>query len=279
MRWIQCWMAVAAMVGIAAGAQAAPLNSLLVTGGAFTMSGVGPNPLHPAAFADMSVDGSYDGSVPPGVIAASEAPYAPISIATFSFGIFGPAYVVTAATDEAGNGPFPGVTGDLTGNQLTLDLRSWILWWKDAINQGATGVTATTDGAGNFTATWNAVVVGGFANGQVGNWTLTGNATAIPEPMSMALVGSGLVALVGLAWRRSVGRCLAWISLAAIVEGGRDAMDPVFDDRDGDGGNRRERAGGTTHRVAGDRRELLHGRRWGHAPSRGVRQHVRRRLL
>jgi len=45
-------------------------------------------------------------------------------------------------------------------------------------------------------------VVVGFANGQVGNWTLTGNATAIPEPLSAVLVGTAVVGLAGLRRRR-----------------------------------------------------------------------------
>jgi|GEM_PF-5858790 len=200
MKWIKGLATFAFVAGMAAGVQAAPITALTVTGGNFFMAGAG-GPLTPAAFANMSVDGSYDGSAPAGT-AASEAPYAPTSIATFTFGFFGPVATYTQQTDSAAQGPYPGVTGDLTGTLLTLDLSSWTAWWNGTdFNQGGaanTAVTATTDGAGNFTATWSATVVGGAFNGQTGNWTLTGHAAAVPEPMSMALVGSSLVGLAGL---------------------------------------------------------------------------------
>jgi len=123
MKWIGSLMTPVAAIGLAASAQAAPLNSLTVSGGNFFMGGYGGT-LHPAAFASMSVDGAtYDGSAP-AVIPGSEADLTPTSIATFTYGFFGPAAVITAQTDYAGNGPFPGVTGDLTGTTLTLDLRS-----------------------------------------------------------------------------------------------------------------------------------------------------------
>ena len=195
MKFLTGLMAMVATVGLAASTQAAPIVSLVLTGGSFAMSGAGGT-LNPAAFANMSVDGSYDGSTPAAV--GTEASYAPTSIATFAYGSFGPVATYTQQTDSAGNGPYPGVTGDLTGNTLTLDLRSWTAYWNGTdFNQGAAGVVAMTDAGGNFTASWTAPVVGGAFNGQTGSWTMTGVA-AVPEPMSMALVGSSLIGLIGL---------------------------------------------------------------------------------
>ena len=179
-------------------ASAAPVTSLELTGGDFSMSGAG-GPLIPAAYANMSVDGSYDGSAP---ISYSGPDFIATSIATFQFGYFGPVAVYTQETDSAGNGPYPGVTGDLTGNTLTLDLRSWTAWWNGTdFNQGAAGVTATTDGTGNFTASWTAPVIGGPFNGQTGSWTI--NFCTVPVPAAAWLFGSGLVGLLAVSRRRN----------------------------------------------------------------------------
>ena len=191
-------------------ASAAAITSLEVTGGTFALGvPTATDPLNPAAFANMSVDGSYDGSIPSS-IGTSESDYVPTSIVTFNFSIFGPVGVFTQQTDSVGNGPFPGVTGDLTGNALTLDMRSWTAFWNGTdFNQGAAGVTATTDASGNFNTTWSAVVVGGAFDGQIGYWSLNGVAKAestpppeVPVPAAAWLMGSGLLGLVGVARRR-----------------------------------------------------------------------------
>lgn len=202
-------VAAALTLGLGLGAtvaNAAPITSLTLTGGDFAMAGQGGT-INPAAFASMSVDGTYDGSAPAAM--GTEAEYAPTSIATFAFGGFGPVATYTQQTDSASNGPFPGVTGDLSGNNLTLDLRSWTAWWNGTdFNQGAAGVTATTDAGGNFTASWTAPVVGGPFNGQTGSWTITGTAgpvgstPEVPIPAAVWLFGSGLLGLVGVARRK-----------------------------------------------------------------------------
>jgi len=182
---------------------AAPLTSLQITGGSFSMGGSTLDPLIPGAFANMSVDGvTYDGSAP--IVPPSDPDsYAPTSIVTFNFHFFGPCAVYTAPTDTMGHGPFPAVSGDLTGNLLSLDLSSWIWYWNgNAVNQGFSSVVATTDAAGNFTANWSSVVVGGPFDGQLGVWEITGVASAVPEPASLMLIGSGLAGVVGMRRRK-----------------------------------------------------------------------------
>jgi len=195
--------AIAAALMVASGAvSAAPIASLDITGGLFGLGAPPSDVINPATFASMDVDGvTYTGSKPTAI--GTEAFYATTSIATFQFGIFGPVAVYTSEFDDVPNGPFPAVSGDLTGNALTLDLSSWTAFWNGtAFNQGAAGVTATTDGLGNFTASWSALVVGGPFDGQIGNWEITGTVSAVPVPAAAWLFASGLVGLVGVARRR-----------------------------------------------------------------------------
>ena len=165
------------------------------------MAGAG-GPITPGAFADMSVDGvTYDGTVP--TTPADCATYLPGSIGCFTFGFFGDVAIYTAETDGVHpDAPFAAVSGDLTGTALTLDLSSWTAYWNGtSFNQGGM-ISATTDGAGNFTATWDALVVGGAFDGQIGAWTINGTVSAIPVPAAAWLFGSGLLGLVGIARRR-----------------------------------------------------------------------------
>ena len=200
---------------VAGAANAAPLSSLELTGGNFAMAGAG-GVINPAAFANMSVDGSYDGSAP--AITGTEASYSATSIGTFAFGFFGPVAIYTQSTDSAGVGPFPGVTGDITGGALSLDLSSWTAWWNGTdfnMGPGTRCVTVTATNCstplsidsfnaatGDFTASWDSVVVGGAFNGQLASWAITGNASAVPVPAAAWLFGSGLLGLVGVARRR-----------------------------------------------------------------------------
>ena len=175
---------------------AAPISSLTLTGGTFDMAGAGGT-ITPGAFANMSVDGvTYDGSAPTTI--GSEAFYATSSIGTFTFGFFGPVAIYTAA-------PFPAVTGDLIGSDLTLDLSSWTIFWGGWIfNQGTGGSLAATtydSVTGNFTADWSALFVGGPFDGQSGVWSITGNAQVVPVPTAVWLFGSGLLALAGVSRR------------------------------------------------------------------------------
>ena len=132
--------ALAAALLVASGAaNALSLASLEITGGAFGLNGPPVDVINPATFANMDVDGvTYTGSKPTAI--GSEAFYATTSIATFQFGVFGPVAVYTAEFDDVPNGPFPGVSGDLTGTALTLDMSSWTAFWNGtAFNQGQAG--------------------------------------------------------------------------------------------------------------------------------------------
>ncbi len=187
----------AALLLVSGAANAVAIDSLVITGGSFSMAGASGT-INPAAFADMTV-GGYDGSAPAST--GTEAEYATTSIATFQFGGFGPVAVYTSETDGVNSG-FAPVTGDLTGTDLSLDLSSWTAYWNgNSFNQGGM-INTTVDGSGNFTATWLAPVNGGPFDGQNGDWTVTGTVSAVPVPAAVWLFGSGLVGLAGIARRR-----------------------------------------------------------------------------
>ncbi len=201
-------------------ANATVIDSLEITGGSFDMSGAG-GMLSPGAFASMSI-GGYDGSSPV-TAGADEASYADSSIATFTFGYFGPAGIYTAEADDVNSG-FAPVSGDIAGGNLTLDLSSWTMAWGGySLNQGSSSdmaagsvcvttsctsaITTTYDEiTGSFTASWDAVIIGGTFNSQLGSWCIEGVATAseVPIPAAVWLFGSGLVGLAAVARLRKV---------------------------------------------------------------------------
>lgn len=208
----------AALFLVAGAAQAAPLATLTITGGTFSMNSGNINPMTVGSFADMTV-GDYDGSAP------TSADFGATSIATFSFDTFGNVAVYTSASDDINTG-FAAPTGDITDGVATLELDSWTAWWNGSVfNQGSTSTKGATDtcatGAdfvtrcstavvidsydavtGDFTASWDSVVVGGSFNGGLGNWTISGNMSAVPVPAAVWLFGSGLLGLAGIARRR-----------------------------------------------------------------------------
>jgi len=187
------------VVGMASSAMAAPITSLTVTGGSFSMGFGGPF----TVWDNSLTIGGYDGTNPAPLKGSTEADYGPTAVVTFTYGGFGPVQGYTAPYDDVPNGPFPGVTGDIHGGLLDLDLSSWTYYWNGTnFNMGAVITNAPIDNAGNFTVEWDATVIGGPFDGQVGHSILTGVATAVPEPSSLLLIGSGLLGLIGLARKR-----------------------------------------------------------------------------
>ncbi|MBI3187763.1 MAG: VPLPA-CTERM sorting domain-containing protein [Gammaproteobacteria bacterium] len=220
MKYLNIILAIFALV-LTGSIKAAPIASLEITGGNFSMAGA-VGVIHPGAYANMTV-GGYDGVISPSP-AHTEYDYTPYSIATFEFGYFGPVSIITAPTDGVNSG-FAPLSGDITNNTLTLDLSSWsMLWCCQLFNLGSssdlvagsrcvtdtsftncsTPIITTYDTAtGEFTAAWKAVVTYGAFRGQLASWSITGNVSAVPVPAALWLMGSGLIALAGLASRRN----------------------------------------------------------------------------
>ena len=190
---------------------AAPITSLEITGGTFDLVGA-VGALNPAAFSSMTIDG-YDGESPGSITDATEAIYAPFSIATFQLGSFGPASLFTSDKDDARSG-FAPTSGSIVDNTLNLDLSSLTFFWNGVIvnvgsrtdlladeictsfsncsNAISTSYNALTN---EFTANWDAVMIGGAVNGQVATLQLTGVVSAVPLPGAVWLMICGVTGL------------------------------------------------------------------------------------
>lgn len=191
--------------------QAAPITSLEISGGTFDLVGA-IGTLNPAAFSSMTIDG-YDGESPGFMNAPTQASYAPFSIATFQLGSFGPASLYTSDKDDVRSG-FAPTSGSIINNTLNLDLSSLTFFWNGSIiNVGSrtdlladeicsspgnctssilTSYNALTN---EFTASWDAVFIGGAINGQVATLQLTGVVSAVPIPGAVWLMISGVIGL------------------------------------------------------------------------------------
>ena len=197
-------------------AHSAAIDRLILTGGTFSMDGENFFDVMPGVFAKMTV-GGYDGGNP------NSADFASNSIGHFVFGAFGPVNVTTRPADDANSG-FRAVSGDLTNDVLTLDLDAWAAWYAGSVfNQGnnekcvladfvtifsdtcSVPMTTTWDAdTWEFTAAWGSVITDGSFKGNLGQWTITGNASIgiIPVPAAVWLFGSGLIGLMGVARRK-----------------------------------------------------------------------------
>ena len=198
MKFLQGLVAMVAMVGLAASAGAASLATLTIDSFGFAMNHTnaaeGGSDDNSANVINMDiVMGGYQGGFGSSTDADKTA-----GIVGFEFGYFGPVAAYTTGPDAAPR-------GDITGGVLTVDLSAWTAYWNGtAFNQGGstsgTMVTTYTGTAvtGTYTAIWTKLIDGGPFGGKTGHWSLSGTATAVPEPMSMALVGSSLLGLIGL---------------------------------------------------------------------------------
>jgi len=208
------------MIIFTGSANSAAINSLTITGGEFLMAGSGGS-LNPAVFSNMSI-GGYDGAQPD--LVGSQADYAPFSIATLEFGMFGALSVYTAESDGIRTG-FTPISGDITNNTLSLDLSSWTAYWNgSSFNVGSTShlgineicssnitqncstaITTTYDPlTGEFTASWSAVIIGGALPDGMTSWFITGQASAVPVPAAVWLFATGLLGFAGVIRKRRI---------------------------------------------------------------------------
>ena len=201
---------------VTAVANAAPITHFELTGGTYSMDGANYFDITPGVYADVTV-GGYDGGNP------DSADMSTNSIGYFTFGPFGPVTISTRAADDFNSGYRP-VSGDITDGNLTLDLDAWTMWYAGNVwNQGnndkvvfpppgdpcsfcethSTPMITTYDAStGAFTAEWHSAITDGSFRGNLGQWTITGQVSAVPVPAAVWLFGSGLIGLAGFARRK-----------------------------------------------------------------------------
>lgn len=118
-------------------------------------------------------------------------------------------------------GPVP--TFDATGGAITGNLSAWTVFWNGTnFNQGASPVSGTWNGTtGAYNMGWSSTIHGGPFNGQTGDWSFHGIATAgasspttgpttpgtgptspVPEASTTAMLLVGLTLLGGVVSRR-----------------------------------------------------------------------------
>jgi len=219
MKFLTGLMALVATVGLAGSAYGAEIVDMTITSFGFGMghatAAQGGADDSSAEQINMSiVPGGFQGgagwdvlTTPSGTAADPNA-----GIVGFQFSFFGPVASYTTADtydDEtaAQYGVYAAPSGDITGGVMTLNLDAWSAGWSgQQFNQGGnTGGTMVIDSLvdnGNMTFNyalhWTKLIGAGPFVGNTGNWDLAGVATVVPEPMSMALVGSSLLGLIGL---------------------------------------------------------------------------------
>lgn len=190
--------AAVALSAVAMSAQAVTFSSMTVTGGTFTMAGVGPNPFIMA-------------NVTPGlnIVASNNQQINTNAGPLFNFGFFGPVnaflsdgtYMPFGSAPAGGSATAPSASGTF-GGSMTADLSAWTANWNGN-NFGQGGIaTGTVDNAGNYSISWTSTVIGGSFNGQTGSWTMTGTVAAVPEASTYGMMVAGLGLVGGMVARR-----------------------------------------------------------------------------
>jgi len=206
MKFFQGLVAMVATVGLAGSVQAAPLASLSIVEFGFSMNHTtklqggsdDSETLANSELINMDIlagDGQQGG---PNFDPVTNAADRTAGVVGFLFGYNGP----TVGYIDPANGA--DVSGDVVGGHLTsLDLSAFTAGWNGSTfavggSTGAGTMTITPQGA-NDLIVWITTIPGGPPfGGNVANWSMIVSPTAVPEPMSMALIGSSLIGLVGL---------------------------------------------------------------------------------
>lgn len=186
-----------AMAFSIAGAQAATVTELTITGGNFGMNAPGTDAITAGALSPI-VAGTYQGA---GTGNAAD------SLADFNFGMFGPVHTFTAASVPGISGGGPAPSGTVDGSTITMDMSSFFAWWNgNTFNQGGTATGSYDATSGAYSMSWTSVINGGPFDTNTGYWTLNGNASVlaapIPEPETYLMMLSGLGLLGVIARRR-----------------------------------------------------------------------------
>jgi len=122
-----------------------------------------------------------------------------------TFGAFTFDLVVTDLTDAGATGTFVGTS---SGGSVFLDQSTILITWSPAqLGTGTNNAASGNFGPTDFAITPFSIIVNPTSGAQPGSTTLQGmiNSSAIPEPMTLSLVGAGLLGF-GLFRRKKVGR-------------------------------------------------------------------------